>query len=375
MPAIYVAGVGCTRFGRLDASLLALLAEAAQQALHDAGVEEVDLIVVGAMNPEEFTGDGTLAPLFASFLGKAHTPAFRVETGTSSGAGAFAAACAAIAAGFARTALVVAGEKMTGLATPRVAEILSRMIDPTERRYGATMPALAAIVTRAYARAHHLDARALALIPVKNHRNGARNPLAHFQAEITVEDVLGSRLIADPLRLYEVCPISDGAAAAVLTAERRPVRVAGIGQGSDHVALRHRRSLTSFRATQEAARRAYAMAGVGPRAVQVAEVHDAFTPFELINMEDLGLAEAGKAVRALVKGETALEGRLPVNPSGGLKARGHPVGASGLAQIVEIVWQLRGEAGGRQVREPRLGLAHSIGGLASVNWVTILTRD
>jgi acetyl-CoA C-acetyltransferase len=141
------------------------------------------------------------------------------------------------------------------------------------------------------------------------------------------------------------------------------------------VALRYRRSLTSFRATQEAARRAYAMAGIGPAAVQVAEVHDAFTPFELINLEDLGLAPAGRAIRALVRGETALEGRLPVNPSGGLKARGHPVGASGLAQIVEIVWQLRGEAGGRQVREPRVGLAQSIGGLASMNWVTILARD
>ncbi|MBI3002365.1 MAG: thiolase family protein [candidate division NC10 bacterium] len=375
MPAVYVAGVGCTRFGRLEVPLLPLLAEAAQQALRDAGLEQVDLIVAGAMNPEEFTGDGTLGPLFASFLGRAHTPAFRVESGTSSGAAAFFAAASAIAAGFARTALVVAGEKMTDLPTPRVAEILSRMIDPTERRYGATMPALAAIVTRAYAETHHLSRRELALIPVKNHRNGHRNPLAHFQTEITVDDVLESRLISDPLRLYEVCPISDGAAAAVLTAERRPVRVAGLGEGSDHVALRHRRSLTSFRATQEAARRAYAVAGIGPAAVQVAEVHDAFTPFELINLEDLGLAEAGKAVRALVRGETALEGRLPVNPSGGLKARGHPVGASGLAQIVEIVWQLRGEAGGRQVREPRVGLAQSIGGLASMNWVTILARD
>jgi acetyl-CoA C-acetyltransferase len=375
MPAVYVAGVGCTRFGRLEAPLLALLAEAAQRALRDAGLEQVDLIVAGAMNPEEFTGDGTLGPLFASFVGRAHTPAFRVESGTSSGAAAFFAATSAIAAGFARTALVVAGEKMTGLPTPRVAEILSRMIDPTERQYGATMPALAAIVTRAYAETYHLSRRELALIPVKNHRNGHRNPLAHFQAEITVDDVLDSRLIADPLRLYEVCPISDGAAAAVLTAERRPVRVAGLGEGSDHVALRYRRSLTSFRATQEAARRAYAMAGIGPAAVQVAEVHDAFTPFELINLEDLGLAPAGRAIRALVRGETALEGRLPVNPSGGLKARGHPVGASGLAQIVEIVWQLRGEAGGRQVREPRVGLAQSIGGLASMNWVTILARD
>ncbi|MBI4391268.1 MAG: thiolase domain-containing protein [candidate division NC10 bacterium] len=375
MPAVYVAGVGCTRFGRLEAPLLPLLAAAAAQALKDAALEEVDLIVLGTMNPEEFTGDGMLAPLFASFLGKAYTPGFRVETGTSSGAAAFFAAASAIAAGFARTALVVAGEKMTDLPTPRVAEILSRMIDPTERRYGATMPALAAIVTRAYAETYHLHARELALVPVKNHRNGSRNPLAHFQGEITVSDVLGSRLIADPLRLYEVCPISDGAAAAVLTAERRAVRVAGLGQGSDHVALRHRRSLTSFRATQEAARRAYAMAGLRPAAVRVAEVHDAFTPFELITMEDLGLAEAGKAVRALVRGEMALEGRLPVNPSGGLKARGHPVGASGLAQIAEIVRQLRGEAGGRQVREARVGLAQSTGGLASVNWVTILARS
>ena len=169
-------------------------------------------------------------------------------------------------------------------------------------------------------------------------------------------------------RACEVEPIAR-------TLDEPPVRIAGLGQGGDHVALRHRRSLTSFQATQEAARRAYAMAGLGPKAIHVAEVHDAFTPFELLNMEDLGLAEAGKAVRALIKGETALEGRLPINPSGGLKARGHPVGASGLAQIVEIVHQLRGEAGGHQVRDPRVGLAQSIGGLASVNWVTILARD
>jgi acetyl-CoA acetyltransferase len=180
-----------------------------------------------------------------------------------------------------------------------------------------------------------------------------------------------SRIVADPLRLLHCCPISDGAAAVLLIAEPTPVRVAGIGQGTDTLALRHRYSLTSFRATQEAARTAYAMAGFGPERVDFAELHDAFTPFELMALEDTGLVPPGKAGRATLDGDTALDGRLPINPSGGLKARGHPLAATGIAQIVECVWQLTGRAGPRQV-DARVALAHSIGGLATNNWVTIL---
>jgi acetyl-CoA C-acetyltransferase len=188
---------------------------------------------------------------------------------------------------------------------------------------------------------------------------------------VTLEAVMESRLVADPLRLYHCCPISDGAAAVVVRAEHAAVRIAGIGQGSDYLALRYRDDFTGFRATREAARAAFGMAGFGPERVEVAELHDAFTPFELISLEDTGLAPAGKAARLLAHGETALDGRLPVNPSGGLKARGHPLGGTALAQVVELWWQLTGQALGRQV-SARVGLAHSIGGLATSNWVTLL---
>lgn len=371
MGDVYVAGVGMTRFGRLNAPLVHLLAEATAQALGDAAIEAVQAIYVAAMDPEELADDGSIGSLFASYMGRPRLPSMRIETGTASGAAAFFAAWTAVASGTYDHVLVAAGEKMTTRPTPEVAAVLSRMIDGYERSYGATMPALAALVTRAYTDAYGLTAKERAQVAVKNHANGARNPYAHFREPVTLEQVLESRMVADPLRLYDCCPISDGAAAAVLTRDRRPVRVAGIGHGADTMALRHRENLTAFRATQEAARRAYAMAGRGPRDIQVAEVHDAFTTFEIMSAEDLGFFEPGRGGRAVVRGRTALDGDLPLNPSGGLKARGHPVGATGLAQIVEIVWQLRGEAAGRQV-DARVGLAHSIGGLASNNFVTIL---
>jgi acetyl-CoA acetyltransferase len=183
-----------------------------------------------------------------------------------------------------------------------------------------------------------------------------------------------SRVVADPLRLYHCCPISDGAAAVVLAADRAAVRIAGVGQGTDTLAVRYRADLTTFAATQSAAKAAYSMAGIGPERVDFAEVHDAFAPFELIALEDLGLFTPGTAGRATLEGQTALEGRFPVNPSGGLKARGHPLAATGIAQVVELFWQLTGQAEGRQLRG-RVALAHSIGGLATNNFVTILEAE
>jgi len=273
--------------------------------------------------------------------------------------------------GLARTVVVVGGEKMTHLATPKVSELIGRSLDPYERSYGTTMPAFAALVTRALMARHGVTEREIAHVAVKNHANGARNPLAQFREPITIDMVLESRMVADPLRLFHCCPISDGAAAVVLTGSRTSVRVAGVGQGTDALALRHRESLTSFRATQAAASAAFAMAGFGPERVDVAEIHDAFAPFELISLEDIGLFPPGKAGPATLDGETALEGRLPINPSGGLKARGHPLAATGIAQIVECVWQLTGRAPTRQVG-CSVALAQSIGGPGTNNWVTIL---
>jgi acetyl-CoA C-acetyltransferase len=374
MEAVFVAGAGMTRIGRRGEPLPALMAEAARTALAEAGLERPDAIVVATMNPEEFLGDGNFASQVAAHMGFADVPALRIETATSSGAAAFYMGLAEVAAGLRRTVLVVGGEKMTHLATPRVSEIIGRSIDPYERTYGATMPALAGLVSRALMSRHGAGTREIAQVAVKNHANGARNPLAHFQQAVTLEQVLESRMVADPLRLMHCCPISDGAAAVVLGAAPTPVRVAGIGHGADTLAVRHRRELTSFAATRAAAREAYAMAGFGPERIDLAEVHDAFAPFELISLEDLGLVPPGKAGRATLDGDTALEGRLPVNPSGGLKARGHPLAATGLAQIVECVWQLTGRAHGRQVADAHYALAHSIGGLATNNWVTILAR-
>jgi acetyl-CoA C-acetyltransferase len=371
MESVWIRGAGMTRFGRLVASLPDLMADAARAALDAAGLDRPDALVVAAMNPEEFTGDGNFASHIATHLGFAGVPAVRVETATSSGAAAILAGFAAIASGMQRSVLVVGGERMTQLPTPRVSEIIGRSIDPYERGYGATMPALAGLVARALLARRDLLLREMAQVAVKNHANGARNPCAHFREPITVETVMASRIVADPLRLYHCCPVSDGAAALVLTADPAPVRIAGLGQGTDTLAIRHRRDLTSFAATQAAARAAFAMAGFGPGRVDFAEVHDAFAPFELMALEDIGLVPPGKAGRATLDGETALDGRLPINPSGGLKARGHPLAATGIAQVVELWWQLTGRAEGRQL-DGRVALAHSIGGLATNNFVTIL---
>ena len=374
MADVWIAGAGMTPIGRRSEPLQDLMAEAALTALGAAGLERPDAVVVATMNPEEFVGDGNFASSVASYMGLAEVPAFRIETATSSGAAAFYAGFVQIAAGHRRSVLVVGGEKMTHLPTPRLSQLIGRSIDAYERSYGATMPALAGLITRALlARQGGMTLREMAQVAVKNHANAARNPYAHFREPVTLDEVLRSRMVADPLRLLHCCPISDGAAAVVLTAERTAVRVAGIGQGTDTLAVRHRHDLASFRATQEAAKAAYAAAGFGPERVDFAELHDAFSPFELIALEDTGLVPLGKAGHVTLDGETALDGRLPINPSGGLKARGHPLAATGVAQIVECVWQLTGQAEGRQL-DGRVALAHSIGGLATNNWVTLLER-
>ena len=210
---------------------------------------------------------------------------------------------------------------------------------------------------------------------IKNHSNGYLNPYAQFRKMITKQDYLKSQMVSYPLRLYDCAPITDGASAMILTSQPTPIKVSGIGHATDTAAVRHRTSFTSFNSTKEAAQKAYTMAQLNPPDIQFAEVHDAFTLFEIIGTEDLGFFSPGEGWKALEEGITHLRGRLPINPSGGLKARGHPVGASGLAQLVEIVYQLRGEAGiERQLERAEIGLAQSIGGLGNNNLVTILER-
>src|SRR5262245_4499929 len=240
---VWVAGADMTRIGRRSEPLPELMGEAALGALAAAGLEKPDGIVVAAMNPEEFVGDGNFASHVASHIGLADVPAIRIETATSSGAAAFYTGFVEIAAGQRRSVLVVGGEKMTHLPTPKVSELIGRSIDPYERLYGATMPALAGLITRALVASQSVTLREMAQVSVKNHGNAARNPYAHFREPVTLDEVLRSRMVADPLRLLHCCPISDGAAAVVLTAERTGIRVAGVGQGTDTLAVRHRRDL------------------------------------------------------------------------------------------------------------------------------------
>jgi acetyl-CoA C-acetyltransferase len=377
---VFVSGVGMTRFGKIDVSLEEMMAGASALALKDAGRENVDAIYIGVMNVEEFVGDSNFATLLADTLGLVGVPSTRVETASSTGAGVFETAFYAVASGHLKNVLVLAGEKMTHLPTPKTTRILSEVIDRSERRYGATMPALAALVAQKYRREYRLSLQKLgeilAQVAVKNHHNGSLNPYAQFRKEITLYDYFKSQMVSYPLRLYDCAPITDGASAVVLTSEPKGIKVSGIGHATDTSAVHHRASLTSFNSTKEAALKAYAMAQLNPSDIQFAEVHDAFTPFEIIGTEDLGFFPPGEGWKALEKGATQLRGGLPINPSGGLKSRGHPVGASGLAQMVEIICQLRGEAGeGRQLEKAEVGLAQSIGGTGNNNIVTILERS
>jgi acetyl-CoA C-acetyltransferase len=378
MSAVYIAGVGMTKFGKSAQTLVELLCDAAAAALSNSKVQEVDALYIGAMNPEEFTGESNIAAQVADALGVSGVPALRVETASSAGASALHAACHAVASGCYRSVLVIGGEKMTHLSTSAATRILAEVIELQERLCGATMPALAAMITERYRQRYRLSAvrleRVLCLVAMKNHLNGARNPFAQFQKPITKETYFASKLVSTPLRLYDCSPMTDGAAAVLLTSETTDLVVSGIGQGTGPAGLRERKSFTSFDATRTAAERAYRMAGVAPKEIDFAEVHDAFTPFEIISTEDLGFFPAGKGWQAVEEGRTSIDGELPINPSGGLKARGHPVGGSGVAQVVEVAERLRGNVKTKSKREPRRALAQSTGGLGANNLVTIIER-
>jgi acetyl-CoA C-acetyltransferase len=379
MAEVFVAGVGMTTFGKRAESLPELIAEAARMAIERSRRDTFDGLYLGVMNPEEFSGESNIATVIADHLGMWGTPATRVEAASATGAAAVHAAFYAVASGHLRNVLVLAGEKMTHLSTSRTTRILAEVIERYERNCGASMPALAAMLCQRYMSQYKISLphmqRTLSAVAIKNHFNGALNPYAHFRSEISYEKYVQSRVVSTPLRLYDCAPISDGAVAIILTSDPTDVKISGIGQGTDTLGVRFRDSFTAFRSTQMAAKKAYNMAGRNPQEINFAEVHDAFTPFEIIGTEDLGFFEPGKGARALEKGITNLEGELPINPSGGLKARGHPVGASGLAQIVEVVWQLRREVEKRrQISQANIALAQSTGGLANNNFVTILER-
>lgn len=387
MRSVSIIGVGCTKFGeRWDSSLRDMIAEAGLLAIEDAGIagEQIDALYVGNMSGGRFVEQEHIGALIADCAGlsRLHIPSTRVEAACASGGLALRQALLAVASGYHDIVIAAGVEKMTDVSSGAAADALAAAADREwECFFGATFPALYAMIARLHMRRFGTTHDQMAEVAVKNHRNACCNPVAQYQSEICVEDVSRSPVVADPLHVLDCSPISDGSAAVVLVPTeiaRRysdaPVRIIGSGQASDTLALHDRRDLTSLDATVHASRRAYAQAGIEPGQVDLAEVHDCFTIAEILAIEDLGFVEKGQGGRATEEGMTSLGGRLPVNTSGGLKACGHPVGATGIKQACEVVLQLRGEAGRRQVDEAEIGLAHNVGGSGGTALVHIFSR-
>ena len=339
-------------------------------------------LYLGNFIGERLADQGALAPIVARRLGLDGIPATKVEAACASGGIALRHGYLTVTAGIHDVVLVAGVEKMSNIPTGEVTAALATAGDEElEMRTGLTFPGAFAMVMQAHMARYGTSREQIAAVSVKNHDNGAANPKAQFRKPTTIEEVVNSRFVAEPLRLFDCPPISDGAAAAVVcTADiarqftTRGVRILASGQGSGPVALSGMDDLTSFPATVRAASEAFGQARIGPGDVDVAEVHDCFTIAELVATEDLGLVSPGDSGRAAEAGETAVDGRLPVNPSGGLIAKGHPVGASGVGQIYDLALQLRGEAA-NQVDGARVGLAHSMGGCGAAATVHILARE
>lgn len=369
MREVAIVGAGMTRFGELwGSSLRDLFVEAAVGALEEAGVDRVDSIYVGNMSGGQFVGQEHLGPLMADHLGMSGVAAARVESACASGGVALRQAFIEVASGLSDLVLAVGVEKMNDGAD--VTNVLASASDQEgEVYYGVTFPGLYAMIATAHMERYGTTLEDLAWVSVKNHRHGALNEKAQFPREFTVEDVMKSALVAAPLRLLHCSPVSDGAAAVLVCPLDQaraftdsPVKIIGSGLATDTMALADRADPAALDAVQRAAQRAYDMAGVNPKDIDVAEVHDCFSIAEICCIEALGFTERGMGGGAAREGVTALGGRIPVNTSGGLKAKGHPVGATGVAQAIEIYQQLRGECGERQVEAARIGLTQNMGG-------------
>jgi len=383
MRSVAVVGIGKTAFGAFpDRDLRSLAVEAGQKCLADAHVtpSQVEAFYLGNFAGPSFVGQNHLAPYIAGAMGIQGVPCTRFEAACASSGSAFYHAVASVAAGLNDIVLVTGVEKMTSQTTPRVTEILAGAGDTAgEVRVGATFPALFAMIARRHMYQYGTTRQHLAAVAVKNHANGAKNPLAHMRKVITMEQALAGKPISDPLTVYDCSLISDGAAAVLIVPLQRaaeftdrPVKILGIAQTSDYVALDQKKDITSFRAVQEAAQKAYIMAGVTAQDIQFAELHDCFTIAEIIATEDLGFVKKGEGGPYALEGRTCLKGERPVNASGGLKSKGHPVGATGVGQICDVVMQIRGEAGELQLQRHSLGLTENLGGSGATAVVTIL---
>jgi acetyl-CoA C-acetyltransferase len=381
MRDVAVIGVGMQKWGELwEKSTRDIFVESALMAMDDAGVDRIDSLYVGSMSPGIFSAQEHLESLLADYLGRRNVPATRVESACASGGLAFRLAWIDVASGMHDIVLAGGVEKMTDISGGAATHALATAADMKwEGSSGVTFPGLYAMMAVAHMEKYGTTRRQLASVAVKNHDNGLLNPRAQFCMKISVDDVINSVKVADPLNILDCSPITDGAAAVILCPvdrvkelKRHGVKVIGSGHATDTIALHDREELTALKAVSEAAKQAYAMAKKTPKEMDFAEVHDCFTIAEIIVSESLGFCEPGKGGPMAEAGETARAGRIPINPSGGLKSKGHPVGATGIAQIIELTEQIRGTAGKRQLPRARIGLAQNMGGSGGSALVHIL---
>jgi len=392
MRPVAIVGAGMVPFGRRDEeSLVDMMATVGLEAMDDAGLGDrpVNAVYVGNMASGLFNHQVSVASALVDRLSLMPASADRIENGPASGGSAIKNGFLAVASGFADVVLVVGGEKMREVIGPKATDIVAAMTHPrAEYIYGVSLPALAGMFARLYMEKYGVTREHLTMVAIKNQENGLLNPYAHIQMKITMEGVLthpqshiNSPVVADPLHLYDCCPVSDGAAAVLLTTEeiakelKKPiVTIDGVGHATDTHTIQERSDPTDLKAVTIASKQAFTMAGIKPKDVDVAELHDAFTILEIAESEHAGFFPKGEGAKALEAGETRIGGKLPINPSGGLKSRGHPVGATGVAQAVELVWQLRGEAGERQVKKATTGFSLNFGGFGNNVLAFVLRR-
>ncbi|MHA1936156.1 MAG: thiolase domain-containing protein [Candidatus Thorarchaeota archaeon] len=374
-----------TKFGNLEGvTIREMFAEAVDKATVDAGIpkKEIQAAFIGAFIPEMLVHQGHVAPLFLDYAGLKGIPATRHEAACASGATALRAGIMAIESGLYDTVLVGGAEKMTSVSTNRVTEALAAAADDEfESSLGLTFPGVFAIAAVAHMQKYGTTEEDMAHVAVKAHKNALTNPLAQFRKEITLEKAMTPRYVAWPLKLFDCSPISDGAAALVLTSKEKakeytdlPVQIIGSGQASASMNLSDRSDLTSFETSVSASKQAYQMAGLAPKDMDFAIVHDCFTIAEIIASEDIGLFKPGEGAKALTDGVTAMDGDMPINPMGGLKAIGHPVGATGVKQIVIAYRELIGDAGPNQIPNHDTGIVHNFGGTGATCVVNIMRR-
>jgi acetyl-CoA C-acetyltransferase len=369
MRDVAIIGVGMTRFGEVwDQSLRDLFVEAALAAIRDSGVDHIDSMYVAAMSPGLFNGQEHIASLMADYLGMPGVPATHVESACASGGLAVRQAYIEVASGVSDIVLAGGVEKMNDGADATYA-LATASDQDYEAFHGVTFPGLYAMMAQAHMHKYGTTRRHLAEVAVKNHLHGSLNPLAQFRMKITAEQVLSATMVADPLGLLDCSPVTDGAAAVIVTTPeiakklKKPViQIKASAHATDMMALHSRKDPASLPSVAKAAEIAYKQSGLGPGDLDLVEVHDCFTIAELIVIEELQIVERGKSGPAIKDGLTRYDGKIPVNISGGLKSKGHPVGASGVAQVIELVEQLRGNAGDRQVKNAHLAMAQNMGG-------------